>query len=226
METRSDSNNMQNPGMLAPGLGNAFHHGWETMKNHFLELLLVILVVIVAQIPTGLSGVGESAGFSPLTGLLQVFVLAYGILVLAPVSYGSHWLFLRAARNEHFQTTEVFEGFKLWQQVVLANILVAAIVIAGIILLVIPGIVFACKLVFVPYLVMDKKLDAVEAVKKSWKMTTGHGWTVFFMGLLSFFIVLAGLILLIVGVIPAAIWISASFASLYHAVDQEEKEKT
>jgi len=193
------------------------------MTKHFLELFLVVLVVIVAEIPLSLSGFGEATGISGLTGLLQFFVLAYGILILAPINFSADWLFLKASRNEHFETSEIFEGFKLWLQVVLANILVGAIIVLGIILLIIPGIIFACKLAFVPYLVMDKKLDATEAVKQSWKMTNGHGWTIFFMGFLSIFIVLAGLILLIVGIIPAAMWISAYFASFYHAVDMQQK---
>jgi hypothetical protein len=65
---------------------------------------------------------------------------------------------------------------------------------------------------------MDKKLDPIIAVEESWKMTRGHGWTIFGMAILSFFIFLAGLILLIVGTIPAVIWIRSSFASLYEAI--------
>jgi hypothetical protein len=71
---------------------------------------------------------------------------------------------------------------------------------------------------------MDKKLDPIEAVELSWKLTKGHGWQIFFMGFVSIFIVIFGLILLIVGIFPAIIWICASFASLYESV-LKEKEK-
>ena len=91
-------------------------------------------------------------------------------------------------------------------------------------MLIIPGIIFACKLAFVPYLVMDKNLDPVEAVKESWRMTKGYGWTIFAMGFVSIFIVLGGLLLLLLGIIPAAMWISSAFASLYHAVDMEKNK--
>jgi uncharacterized membrane protein len=94
----------------------------------------------------------------------------------------------------------------------------------GFFALIIPGIIIACRLAFVSYLVMDKKLDPIEAVERSWKLTKGHGWKVFFMAIMSFFIIIFGLILFIVGIFPAITWVSASFASLYQSV-LNEKEK-
>jgi uncharacterized membrane protein len=71
---------------------------------------------------------------------------------------------------------------------------------------------------------MDKKLDPIEAVETSWRLTRGHGWTIFFMGFVSFFIYLFGFILVFVGIFPAAIWVSSSFAAIYQAA-LLEKEK-
>ena len=96
--------------------------------------------------------------------------------------------------------------------------LVAVIVGFGFMLLVIPGIVFACKLSFVPYLIVDRKMDAVTAIKTSWRMTHGHVWKIFGMGILAFFVSLLGLILVGVGLILSIMWIRLSFASFYHAV--------
>ena len=72
---------------------------------------------------------------------------------------------------------------------------------------------------------MDKKLDPIEAVEMSWKITKGHGWTIFFMGFVSIFIVIFGLILLIIGIFPAIIWVWSSFATLYQSI-LKEKEKS
>jgi hypothetical protein len=65
---------------------------------------------------------------------------------------------------------------------------------------------------------MDQKLEPIEAIKKSWEMTQGYGWTIFAMAIMSFFIAIAGLICLGVGILPAIIWIESAFASLYWAV--------
>jgi uncharacterized membrane protein len=91
-------------------------------------------------------------------------------------------------------------------------------------MLIIPGIIIGCRLVFVSYIVMDKKLDPIEAVELSWKLTRGHGWRIFAMGITSFFIFILGLLMLIIGVLPAIMWISSSFATLYQSI-LIEKEK-
>ena len=95
------------------------------------------------------------------------------------------------------------------------------IVVIGFVMLILPGIIFACKLAFVPYLVIDKKMDAIPAIKASWEMTNGHTVDILVMGIISFFIGLLGLVLLIVGIIPAVMWIHTSFASMYHGVDMK-----
>lgn len=88
-----------------------------------------------------------------------------------------------------------------------------------------PTIIIGCRLVFVSYIIMDKKLDPIEAVEMSWRLTRGHGWQIFFMGLVSFFIIIFGLMLLIVGIFPAIMWVSSAFATLYQSV-LIEKEKS
>jgi hypothetical protein len=61
-------------------------------------------------------------------------------------------------------------------------------------------------------------MDAVTAMKTSWRMTHGHAWKVFWMGILAFFVALLGLILVGVGFILSVMWIRLAFASLYYAV--------
>ncbi len=209
----------------APTFNAAFNHGWNKMKKYFLKLLLVSLIVFVAKLPMGIMKVPHETGYAAMLAFLELFGIAYALFVMGPIHFGSNFVFLKAMRDEKFEVQDVFAGFKEnYLNVILATLLSAAIIIAGFFLFIIPGIVFACKLAFVPYLVMDKHLDPVEAVKTSWQMTKGHGWTIFAMGLVSFFIIIAGLIVFILGVIPAAIWISGAFASLYYAVDTQTQK--
>ena len=59
----------------------------------------------------------------------------------------------------------------------------------------------AGRLAFVPFLIIDRKMEVMEALSKSWEMTKGYGWHIFFMGFLAFWIVILGLLALIFGVI-------------------------
>jgi uncharacterized membrane protein len=154
--------------------------------------------------------------------LLKIFALLYTLFIINPIGYGARYVRLKAVRKENFDVKEVFDVFKNYLNVILAALLASSIIIIGLIFLLVPGIIFACRLAFVPYLVMDKKLDPVKAVEESWRLTKGYGWRIFLMVILAFFIGLAGLICLGIGIIFSIIWISVAFAAMYHAVNQEK----
>ena len=235
---------------LVPGFGNSFGTGWRVMTDNFLRLLLVIIVLAVLVGPFklahfdfkpsdfhggpwnwdwndpesvkhlfGLASLGIFAAFFALIAMLYAFLIA-------PVfKYGGDIIFVRAVRKIKPDFEYLIKGFmENYLHIVLANLLVFALVILGCFALIIPGIIIACRLAFVSYIIMDKKLDPIEAVELSWKLTKGHGWQIFFMGFVSFFIAIFGLCMLIVGIFPAIMWICSSFAALYESV-LIEKEK-
>ncbi len=229
---------------LKPRVGSVYSYGWETMKIYFLPLFLLLLITGLISAPAGI--IGELFKFSPhhihdIEGfkvmmeenvmqnfagiaLIKIFIVAYTLFIINPITYGVKYVQLKAIRRENIDVKESFDGFKNYLNVVLAALLASSIVIIGFVFLIIPGIVFACRLAFVPYLVMDKKLDPVKAVEESWRLTHGYGWRIFWMAILAFFIGVAGLICLFVGLIFSIIWISEAFAAMYQAVIQERGE--
>ena len=216
-----NTNNSLSQYTLTATLGDAFGYGWRVMSKYFLELFLITIIVIAISSPIWITNTLDNY-HNPAVIMLKVFAIAYGIFVVSAFDYGAKYVNLKAARDEKIDMKDIMAPFDVYLNVILSNLLVIAIVVAGFFLLIIPGIIFAIKLAFVPYLVIDKKLDPVEAVKRSWEMTKGHGWTIFGMAILSFFIYLAGIIALIVGVFISSMWVSASFASLYLAVERKE----
>jgi hypothetical protein len=206
-------------------ISGSYAYGWQQMWKQFLYLFLVAVIVTIASMPMSALQDGHEYNSAGIIAL-QIIVAAYALLLKPVIEYGGDLLFLRCMRNEKIDIKEIFIGFKdNYLNIILANLLTFAIVGLGIVFLVVPGIILACRLVFVPYLVMDKKLDPVAAVEKSWSMSRGHGWKIFGMGLLAILIVIAGLLCLIVGIFFSIIWISTAFASLYYAIDLEEQAK-
>lgn len=219
MENSSENN-------LRPSFGRSFSTGLEILGNNFLHLFLVIIVVAVIQAPTQIIRItAEIGGFTFLMVFFGIFALAYSFLVVPVFDFGSDLIFIHAARKQKIDFKHLVSGFtENYLHIILANLLVFALVLIGVILLIIPGIIVACRLSFVSYLVMDKKMDAITAVEESWRLTRGYGWTIFAMGLVSFFIVLFGLLMLIIGIFPAIMWVSAAFATLYNDVLTEKGE--
>jgi len=186
------------------------------MWKYFLELFLIGIIGFVIGIPAGMGG--DPREGAAAIGILGVLGIIYSILVANPTEYGIDFAYLKAARNDKLEIKDMFEGFRNYWNAVMANLLVGVIVVIGFFLLIIPGIIFACKLAFTPYLIVDRRMAVIEAVKESWRMTNGHAWTVFFILLLAIPVSIAGLICFVVGIIPAIMWITATLASLYHAV--------
>ena len=195
-------------------VGSSYANGWRQLWKNFLELFLIGLIGFVIGIFTQMGGWSEGAAGAFL-GLLAT---AYTILVVWPVDYGVSFSYLKAARGDKLEIKNMFEAFQNYWNAVLAALLVSVIVVIGFILLIVPGIVFACKLAFTPYLVVDRKMEVIEAVKGSWSMTNGYAWKVFLIGLLAIPIFIAGLICFGVGIIISLMWIRMAFASLYNAV--------
>ncbi|MBN1693802.1 glycerophosphoryl diester phosphodiesterase membrane domain-containing protein [candidate division WOR-3 bacterium] len=215
---------------LIPGVFECYGHGWRHLWKNFLELFVVYLIFNFASqfmgiffIPMYLIGLFENEPnflifIFLFIAIVGIFATAFMFLVVKPMQFGISYLNLKASRGEKLEIKEMFSPFMDFWNVVLAGFLSTLIVGFGALFFIIPGIIFACKLIFVPYIVMDKKMKATDAIKESWDMTDGHAWTVFGIGVLAVPIIIAGYICLFVGVIISIMWIYIAFASLYHAV--------
>ena len=210
------------PPAVQPEAGSCYGYAWQQMWKYFLELLLITIIGFVLSIPSwGLSAFDEVDW--PMAFPIFMFALAYCALFLWPLEYGVAYAFLKAARGDRVEVQDMFEVFKSWINAILAQLLTSVIIGIGFMFLIVPGIVFACKLAFVPFLIVDRKMDAIDAVQKSWYMTTGHAFTIFLIGFIGFFLAIAGLVCFVVGVIVAGIWIEMAFACLYYAVAGNEE---
>lgn len=101
--------------------------------------------------------------------------------------------------NEKSKFKDLFSHYPLFFKYLFGSILYVLIVFGGMILLIIPGIIWAIKFQFFNYLIVDKGLGPVEALKKSWVITKGAKWNLFVFGLLLALINLIGILCLVIG---------------------------
>jgi uncharacterized membrane protein len=185
-----------------------------------------IEVGVISAYGHALKRLPESFLVLSITGLIYTLVsaLTAGVtfLLIRPLGFGIAFVHLKAVREESPQVEDMFEPFKDFINVVFAGFLVFVVVFIGFCLLIIPGIYFACKLAFTPYIVVDRKMGALDAMKESWDMTNGCAFKVFMIGFWGVPLYIIGLCFLVVGVIPAIMLTQLAFAALYHAVDTED----
>jgi uncharacterized membrane protein len=115
----------------------------------------------------------------------------------------------------------LFEAFRTaYVQTIIAHVLFVVLVGAGLVLVVVPGIIVATRLSFVAFLVVDEDMAAVDALRESWRRTEGFAGRIFVLWLLGLPISLVGLLLLGVGIVPALMWIHLAFALLFLGVSE------
>lgn len=199
-----------------PPVTDFYRQAWPTLWKHFGELLVLSILWWLLGLPAGLSEGGFARAVS----------LAYQVLVLGPLSFGGMYAFLETTRGRRPEVGLLFTAFQrcYWPSV-LANFLLFVAIMVGFALLFVPGVFLAVRLAFVPFLVVDEGRDPADAFRESWRRTAPIAWTVFGVMLLAVPIALAGLLLLVVGVIPAFMWINLALARLFDEAKELDRRR-
>ena len=213
-------------------VGTAINDGLRNLKANFWPYILLIVILGILDslgngpaFREGFTGGRWQFGHSWNGGLLA---FAVAIFIKPVFDFGTKMIMVRANRGEFADVKDVIEGFDsrdLYIDIVLSNIIVMVAVLLGFICLVLPGIYIGCRLVLVPYLVMDKGLGPRQAINASWELMRDFWPRVIPLALMAFVMMIGGLILLIVGMIPAFAWIKAMFASFYQQVIDVHSEE-
>ena len=96
-------------------------------------------------------------------------------LLCLPLGWGFVVYFLNLIRNDNTDYERLFDGYKDFIRIFLAEFLVNLAMGIGMILLIIPGIIIGSGLVMTGFILKDdKEISAIDAMKKSWEMTDGH----------------------------------------------------
>lgn len=163
-------------------------------KNIIFFIGIFVIVVIISSISSAIQ-IGVALEKQPM---LYILLNVLTFIVNAIIGMGLIKISLEFIDNKKPKFSDLFY-VKPLVNFILASLIRGVITFIGFILLIIPGIIFSIRLQYVPYLIVDKNLPPVEAIKKSWKMTKGNTWNLFFFGILLFLVNVLGAILLLVG---------------------------
>jgi uncharacterized membrane protein len=190
--------------MPALPIGDCIKFGWETFKRRpWILIGAFALIVLISAIPGILTPHPEvmqgqppppPTPFAIVMGLVSVVVNLF-------VGLGLTNFALRAHDNIDGVTIgDLWNPAPFWRFLG-AELLAALIIVAGFILLVIPGIIASLGLGFAPYIVIDRPLGPVESLKESWRITKGNKWRIFLFGLALLGVNILGLLAIGIGVL-------------------------
>jgi len=192
-------------------------YGWRTMKSNlwfFVGLGLLWLIVTISPDIARFILIRlhlPKTSYITLRVLLHVLELVIGIVL----SIGMIKIALSFCDERKPPIGMLFDAWGCFWRYVGAAILYGLIIFAGLILLIIPGIVWAVKYSFCYYFVIDKGLGPVQALKASSRTTMGVKWQLLGFGILCFLINLLGLLCLIVGAFAAYPTVIVASALVY-----------
>lgn len=146
-------------------------------------------------------------------------------LICLPLNWGFAIFFLNLIRGEELRYGSLFDGYRDFLRIFLAEFLTNLAMAIGFCLLILPGILAGTGFLMTDFIMKDdKEISAIDAMAKSWKMTKGHKADLFFL-FLSFlgWIILSGLTLGI-GFIFLYPYMQSSLAHVYEDLKAEKPE--
>ena len=211
-------------------VGSWFSRGWSTYKSKPKQMIGGAVIFSVINLALAL------AGSIPGGSLVNT-------IVSPAITAGWLFLCLRLVRGDDVKISNMFDAFSRFGAVWVTFFLYGLIVVGGVILLVIPGIIWALKYGQSLYAVMDKELSAREAIRFSGRITAGHKGKLFGAYFMSFLLGIPAIlfslglqgsqfldnnmriIFVAVGLVPCLVtvlvitpWVSATFAAAYDSL--------
>ena len=176
-------------------ISEALQFGWDTTKSNigfFIGLLIV--AGLIQYVPAIVAAIIEADAPD-----LSLIIRIASYVLSAIIGMGLIKICLRFCDGEKGEFSDLFSCYPLFFKYLIGSILYGLIVVVGLILLIIPGIIWAIKFQFFDYLIVDKGLGPVDALEKSSEITRGVKWDLFAFGILLVIINILGFLCLVVG---------------------------
>ncbi len=196
-------------------MGNAFSYAWKKFTENLLPLVLITLLLVIASaVIQGISipfrpsatvnsdGTISGGGFFGIAMIVSLFFGALSYAVTLIVQSGIVKGALNLTRGEGIDVGKAFQGID-FAQVIVTAILTAIGVFVGLVLCILPGIIFAFLTSFALYFVVDRNMQAIDAIKASIALVRDNVGSLLLFFLASFAAYIVGACLCGVGLLAA-----------------------
>lgn len=193
----------------------AIQFGWEAFKKRPMFFAGAVAILLVANF----LNVGITSGVNSLTGgtLEEPTIVSnlVNLAISALILMGAVAFFLAAHDNP-----DSVEYSALWHPTsylkFFATSLLTSLAIGfGLVLLIVPGLIAMVLFMFSTFVVVDRGLGPLDALKTSMEMTKGNRWPLFGFAVLTALIIALGVLALGVGLLVAVPIVGLATAYAY-----------
>jgi len=176
---------------------------WGIVKTHFWLLVGIVLIMLFLPLPFRLIGNEFKNAGGNFASTAFIFSLAAFVLDII-LQLGVFRVCLAFVRGSTPKVSDLFKEYNFFFKYLGASILYGLIVVGGLILLIVPGVIWSIKFSMYGYFIIDKNVGPIEALKMSADLTAGSKGKLFLLNLTLVGINILGLLALGVGVIITA----------------------
>lgn len=201
-------------------IGKTIREAWRIFKADWITIYAVfslpwLLVAAYTYSQTALNIVEGSSAY-------WIWYIVY-IVISMILGMGVTNAFLSITRGKKV-TLETFTSMlpRIFNYLG-SQILLMLIILGGFLLFIIPGLIFSIKYMFTPYLVIDKGMGPIEALKASGKLTDGIKWDL--VGFMAAIIILmySGILALVVGLLITVQVMTVAYVVLYNMLSSRNQ---
>ncbi|MCX5776862.1 MAG: hypothetical protein NTX32_04470 [Candidatus Firestonebacteria bacterium] len=202
----------------------AIKAGWElTKKNLGFAIVVMFVYMLISTGGSGIQALVEKYyGFGIL--YFNVWLIYFFFSIFLCLGYLK--IFIQLYEGKKAELVTLFNNYEEYFDFLVCYILYVLIVMAGIVLFVIPGIIWALKYQFALYLVIDKKMKPLEAIRMSGKITMGHKVNLFLFMFVVLGVCILGFLCCCIGIIPAAIVVTFALIHIYKSLVADYENRT
>lgn len=214
-------------------ISNVLSNSWQLTFNNYLVIIssfgIIFAISIFFNIVQNIISNLQQGNNSVIVAIVLVlativsFVLNQGIQTL--IAIGFTRVQLNIVDHKPANLAMLFHPEGVFWRYLGGTILFSLIIIGGLILFIVPGIIWGLKYQFALPLIVDKKLTVRDALQTSGKITKGHKGWIFGLMILLGLINIAGILALGFGLLVTIPLTNIAFIWAYRVLSQNSQNK-
>lgn len=187
--------------------------------NINFETSEIIQVTVPEQLERVLAALGIAL---PFILIISTVMLVVGLILGGVMELGKARYFLNLIDRRDAQVGDLFSGFPQFVQALVMNLLRELLIVAGMLLLIVPGLILTYSFALAPYILAeDPECTGWEALQRSRAMMRGHKLELFWLDLTFFGWLLLAALTLGIGSLFLNPYMEAAHASFFRGLQEQ-----
>lgn len=201
-------------------ISEVINYGWRTTKLRFGFLVLITFLMLALDYgPMYLNEVLFIKG-----SFIHTIIVFLSFILSLIISLGLINISLKIYDQKQVSLIDLFSSWKLTFKLLLSSIIYIIIVFLGLVLFIVPGIIWLIKFQFFGFYIIEGA-GPLEAIEKSGNLTKGAIWNLFVLGVILTLMIVIGILIFMVGFIVIYPITMMSMAYVYRKLQSYQQNQ-